>query len=36
MPILGGTRMEILLDECVPWPMHKTLANPCSKPCRFG
>ena len=29
--------MKILLDECVPWPMRKMLANhECSNPYRCG
>lgn len=29
--------MKILLDECVPWPMRKMLANhECSNPFRCG
>jgi predicted nuclease of predicted toxin-antitoxin system len=29
--------MKILLDECVPWPMRKMLANhECSNPFRYG
>lgn len=29
--------MKILLDECVPWPMHKVLAgHECQTPQRMG
>jgi len=26
-PACADCRMRILLDECVPWPMHKLLAS---------